>query len=575
MKRTKAPEMSVSRNIPTDNYIFAYYQQIRDGSITVGKWIRMWYEYIIHGLEEKRFFFDQKKANETINFVERYCHHHEGPLAPGLIKLELWQKAMISVIYGIVDETGKRQFREIVLNIGRKQGKTALMSALACHHLFKDGGYGARVYVCAPKEAQARLCYEGIYQTIRKEPVMDRMAKRRRTDIYIESNNSSAQPLAFSSKRSDGLNISMAILDEFGAFAGEAGLRQAEVVKSSQGAREEPLLFYPSTANFIHEGLYDEVIKRCTAVLQGTSKETRLAPFLYMIDDPEKWNDINELRKSLPNLGVSVSVDYMLEEIAVAEGSLSKRSEFLVKYANVKSNSSLAWFEAKLVSGMFGNNFTLEDFRGTYCLCGLDLSQCVDLTSSCALIERDGVLWVFSHFWLPSEKLTEATDRDQIPYEAMIKRGFLSLSGDNFVDYHDVYQWFVDLIEQYQIYPLQIGYDRYSSQYLCQDLAQYGFHMESVFQGFNLSGIADNLEGLMRNGEIRCADDNDLLKIHFMDAALQMESNTSVHPRKKLVKISKFAHVDGVAAILDALCMRQNHWAELGEQLKNTRTDDD
>ena len=157
----------------------------------------------------------------------------------------------------------------------------------------------------------------------------------------------------------------------------------------------------------------------------------------------------------------------------------------------------------------------------------------------------------------------------------MIKRGFLSLSGDNFVDYHDVYRWFVELIEQYQIYPLQIGYDRYSSQYLCQDLQQYGFHMESVFQGFNLSGIADNLEGLMRNGEIRCADDNDLLKIHFMDAALQMESNTSVHPRKKLVKISKNAHVDGVAAILDALCMRQNHWTELGEQLKNIRTDDD
>lgn len=568
MKRTKTPEMA-ARNVPTDNYIYAYYQQISDGSVTAGKWIRMWYEQIVHGLEEKRFFFDQKKANETINFVERFCHHHEGPLAPGLITLELWQKAMLSVIYGITDSSGKRQFREIVINIGRKQGKTALMSALACHHLFKDGGYGARVYVCAPKEQQARLCYEGIYQTIRKEPVMDRMTKRRRTDLYIESNNSSAQPLAFSSKKSDGLNISMAILDEFGAFAGEAGLRQAEVVKSSQGARDEPLMFYPSTANFVNEGLYDEVIKRCTAVLNGTSKETRLAPFLYMIDDPEKWNDINELRKSLPNLGVSVSVDYMLEEIAVAEGSISKKSEFLTKYCNVKQNSSLAWFEAKLVAGMFGTNYTLNDFSGTYCLCGLDLSQTTDLTSACALIERNGILWVFSHFWLPGKKLAEATERDQIPYEAMIRRGFLSLSGDNFVDYHDVYDWFRMLVEQYKIYPLQIGYDRYSSQYLCQDLAAYGFHMESVFQGFNLSGIEDNLEGLMRNGQIRCADNNDLLKIHFMDAAQQMESNTSVHPRKKLIKISKNAHVDGVAAILDALCMRQNHWAELGEQLKN------
>ena len=166
--------------------------------------------------------------------------------------------------------------------------------------------------------------------------MMERLTKRRRTDLYIESNNSSAQPLAFSAKKSDGLNISLGILDESAAFAGEPGLRQAEVVKSSQGARPEPLLFYPTTANFIDGGLYDELMKRGTAVINGTSKETRLAPFLYMIDDPEKWNDINELRKSLPNLGVSVSVDYILEEIAVAEGSLSKKSEFLTKYCNIK-----------------------------------------------------------------------------------------------------------------------------------------------------------------------------------------------------------------------------------------------
>jgi phage terminase large subunit-like protein len=114
-----------------------------------------------------------------------------------------------------------------------------------------------------------------------------------------------------------------------------------------------------------------------------------------------------------------------------------------------------------------------------------------------------------------------------------------------------------------------IGYDRYSAQYLVQDLETYGFHCDSVFQGFNLTGIEDNLEGLLKNGAIQCADDNDLLKIHMLDAAQQIESNTSAHPRKKLVKISKFAHVDGVAAILDALCMRQNHWAEYGDRLRN------
>lgn len=537
----------------------------------MGRWIRTWYKQIVHGLEDGTYRFDQKRANEVINFVERYTHHHEGPLAPGLIKLEVWQKAFLSVVYGIVDESGKRQFREIVLLIGRKQGKTALLSGLGCHHLFVDGGYGARVYVCAPKLEQSKLCYEGIYQTIRQEPMMDRMTKRRRTDLYIEKNNSSAQPLAFSAKKSDGLNISMAICDEFGAWQGEPGLRQAEVVKSSQGARPEPLLYYISTANFVDGGLYDEILKRSTAVLNGTSKETRLAPFLYMIDDPDKWNDINELRKSLPNLGVSVGVDYMLEEIAVAEGSLSKKTEFLTKYCNIKQNSSLAWFKTSDIKKMLGNEYRLEDFSNCYCLGGIDLSQTTDLTACCILIQRDGIIWTFCQFFLPRDKLQDAIARDGLPYDMMVSRGLLTLSGDAVIDYHDCFNWYRDLIEQYRIYPLMIGYDRYTATYLVQEMEQYGFHMESVFQGYNLTGIENDLEGMVQSGQLRIADNNDLLKVHFLDAAQQIESGTSAHARKKLVKMAKNAHVDGVAAILDALCMRANHWQEFEQRLKNEK----
>ena len=540
-------------SMSADNWIYTYYQQIQDGSVTVGEWIRRWYEIVVHGLEEKRWFFDQKKANAPINFIERYCHHHEGPMAPGLIKLETWQKAFMSVVYGIMDADGRRQFREIVLIIGRKQGKTATMSGCGCYHLFVDGGYGARVYVCAPKLEQARLCYEGIYQTIRKEPMMDRLTKRRRTDLYIESSNSSAQPLAFSAKKSDGLNISMGILDEAAAFAGEAGLRQAEVVKSSQGARLDPQLFYPTTANFVDGGLYDELMKRSTAVINGTSKETRLAPFLYMIDDVDKWNDINELRKSLPNLGVSVSVDYILEEIAVAEGSLSKKSEFLTKYCNIKQNASLAWLPAEAVKKCFSEQRPISDFENHYALMGIDLSQTTDLSSCCVLVEKDGIIWILSHFWLPGERLSEATQRDGIPYQAMIDRGFLSLSGDQFVDYHDVFNWVEKVRKEYRILPLQVGYDRYSSQYLISELEQHSYHCESVFQGWNLTNIEDTFEGMLREGKIRCMDDNDLLKIHMMDAAQQIETGTSAYSRKKLVKLSKNAHVDGVAAILDAM----------------------
>ncbi|MBO7088945.1 MAG: terminase large subunit [Lentisphaeria bacterium] len=552
----------------SENYIWTYYQKICDGSETVGEWIRKWYEIIVHGLQEKRWTFDQKKANEAINFVERYCHHHEGPLAPGLIKLELWQKAFLSVVYGIMDENGRRQFREIVLLIGRKQGKTIVLGGLGCHHLFKDGGYGSRVMVCAPKLEQSKLCYEAIYQTIRKEPMMDRMTKRRRTDLYIEKNNSSAQPLAFSAKRSDGLNISMGILDEFGAWEGQAGLRQAEVVKSSQGARPEPLLFYISTANFVDGGLYDEILKRATAVLNGTSKETRLAPFLYMIDDVDKWNDINELKKSLPNLGVSVSVDYMLEEIAVAEGSLSKKSEFLTKYCNIKQNSSMAWLTAQDIRKCFGNDLTYEDFRHSYALGGIDLSLAVDLTAAVVVIEKDGVSWFFTQFFMPENKVQEATARDGLPYDIYRQRGLLTVCGENTVDYHAVHEWFRMLEKQYEILPLKVGYDRYSAAYLVQDMETDGYTMESVSQGSNLTGVLIDMEGMIKDGRLRCANDNDLMKIHMLDSALKYEDGTN---RRRLIKINSRSHIDGMAALSDAICMRHNYYEELAGQLSNKR----
>lgn len=551
------------------NPILEYYQAIVSGAVVVGQWVRALYSMIVTALENHEYIYDARKAARAIRFIEGFCRHHEGSLAPGKIKLELWQKAFIACLFGLVDQDGARHFREVVLLIGRKNGKTLLAAAIAACAIYIDGEYGARVYFCAPKLDQARLCYEAFFQMVLKEPELAQMAKKRRTDIYIESNNASAMPLAFSAKKSDGLNPHLTVCDEIAAWPGDAGLKQYEVLKSALGARRQPILLSISTAGYVSEGIYDELVKRCTAVLRGDSREKRLLPVLYMIDDPDKWNDISELQKANPNLGVSVSVDYLLEEIAVAEGSLSKRAEFLCKYANIKQNSSMAWLRAQDINRAFGWNFTLDDFRNTYAIGGIDLSQTTDLTACCVIIERDGIMWVFCQFFMPAEKLGEATARDGIPYGIMAERGLLTLSGDAFVDYRDCFKWFKDLIEKYKIYPLTVGYDRYSAQYLVKDLETYGFHMDSVYQGYNLTGVEDLFEGMLREGRLRCANDNDLLKIHMFDAAQQMEAGTSAHARKKLVKMTKNAHVDGVAAILDALCMRQNKWAELGSRLMN------
>lgn len=297
----------------------------------------------------------------------------------------------------------------------------------------------------------------------------------------------------------------------------------------------------------------------------GDSRERRLAPFLYMIDDIQKWNDINELRKSNPNLGISVSVDYLLEEIAVAEGSLSKKAEFLTKYCNIKQNSSQAWLSTQTVEKASGPMLHLEDFRGCYCVGGVDLSRTTDLTACVAIVEKGGQLYVFAKFFLPAEKVEEATARDGLPYSAYVQRGILKLSGDNFVDYRDCFEWFRGLVEKHQIYPLKVGYDRYTAQYLVQDMAQYGFHMDDVFQGYNLTPVIRETEGLIKDGVV-CIGDNDLLKVHLLDMALKTEAESG---RCKPVKMGANAHIDGGAALLDAMTVRQKYYAEIGEQLRN------
>ena len=572
-----------------NNYILQYYQGIKDGSICVGRWIRLFYEYIINGLEQKKFFFNQKKADNVISWIEEHCYHTEGPLAPNPLKLELWQKAAVSVIYGIVDKNDKRQFREILLIMARKNGKSLFAAAIAKYE-WQQNGYGARVYCLAPKLDQTDIIYNSIWQQTMLDPEYQalkaevqagikyherktvddsELPKHRMTDLYIAATNSIVKKIAFSERKSDGFNPSLTICDEIASWQGDKGLKMYEVMKSGMGAREmgenPSILLSCSTAGYINDSIYDEIIKRATRFLLGDSSETKLAPFLYMIDDVDKWNDINELRKSNPNLGVSVSVDYLLEEMRIAEGSLSKKAEYITKYACLKQNSSLAWLDAHVVESMSGDPLSLEDFRSSYAVAGIDLSQTTDLTAATVIIEKHGQLYVFAKFWLPAEKIEEATARDGVPYNIYIQRGLLEVSGENFVDYHDCYRWLVDLVENYEILPLQVGYDRYSAQYLIQDLSAYGFQTDSVYQGDNLWGVLQEMEGLFKDGKVHIGD-NDLLKMHLLNSAIKMSAERG---RGKLIKLNPNAHIDGVAALADAFCVRQKWFNEIGDRLLN------
>ena len=548
-----------------DNYILAYYQAIVNGSTVVGVWIRKLYTRIVEGLEDGTYTFDQKKANKAIQFIERFMHHNKGKLAPGRLVLSLWQKALVSLIFGIVDADGLRTFREVFCVVGRKCGKSLLAAGIMLYMVYGEQEFGAEVYCVAPKLDQSDLVYSAFQFAVNQEPALQRRTKPRKNDLYVKESNSSIRKIAFNEKKADGYNPQLTVCDEGSSWPGDRGLKQYEVMVSGTGAREQPLTLMITSSGYEDEGIFDELMKRGTAFLNGDSREKRFLPILYMIDDMAKWDDINELRKSLPGLGVSVSVQFMLDQIATAYESLSKRVEFMTKYCCVKQNSTQAWLPTQVVMAATGEPVTLESLRGSYCVGGIDLSQSTDLTSCCVVVEKEGQLYVASHFFLPAARVKDATARDNLPYQIYVQRGLLTLSGENYIDYHDCYNWFTALIEQYEIYPLAVGYDPYGASYLVQDMKAYGFKMSDVKQGENLTGIINEAEGRFHDGSIHIGD-NDLLKVHCLDSALKINAENN---RRRLVKLGRLVHIDGMAALLDALCMRACFHDEIGEQLKN------
>lgn len=548
-------------------YLELYKKQIKEGKAVVGKWIQLNIEYIENGLKEGRFFYNDKKADEAIVFIERFCHHVEGKTS--LIKLEPWQKYFLSCVFGIVDSNGNRQFREIVLIMGRKQGKSLLAGAIEVKIAFTEREAGMQIYNLAPKLEQAHIIFNVAYNMIDRVPSLAKRMRKRRADMYFPSRNCTLKPIAFNSKKSDGFNPNAVTYDEFAAWEGDRGLAMYNVMLSAQGARKQPLNIACSTANYIDDGLYDELMARSTSVLLGTSEETRLLPFIYMVDDVKKWDDMNELKKAMPNLGVSVSYEFIEEEIRKAKGSHDYKLEFMTKYCNVKQNSISAWLSSQEIKKTICEKLDPEDFRGCYGVGGIDLSRTTDLTAASIVIRKNGLDYVLAQFFMPENKIDELSDRDHIRYRKFVDLGFLTPSGQNFVRYEDVADWFKMMRDKYEIVCCVVGYDRYSSQYLVDKMQNDGYPMDDVIQGTNLTSIINEFGGLLRDGVVRTGT-NGLLQSHFASVALKKVTNDN---RVRPEKVDQRKHIDGFVSVIDAYTVRAK-WYEKYKWLLDSNDDD-
>ena len=541
------------------NCIAAYNDLLQRGEIPASRRIKAVYARLAaESVQDgRKYAFDEEKANRPIEFIERFCRHSKGEWAGQPVRLELFQKAFIQALFGFVDrETGLRRFREAFFLVGRKNGKSTLLAGLALYMLIADGEGGAEVYSTATKYAQARLLFDECHNMVKQSPDLSRHMKKRKSDLYYVPGMAKLQPLSRNSDSLDGLNASFVIMDE---LHGVKDRNLYEVMRQSQSARRQPLLVMITTAGTVRECIFDDMYNHACAVADGAITDDTFLPILYELDRRDEWMEPDAWMKANPSLGAIKKTDDLTIKVQRAKQNPVELSGVLCKEFNIRETVQSAWLSFDAINCT--DTFDMEEFRGAYCIGGVDLSITTDLTCASLLMMKRGSdrKYVAQMYWLPADSLQERVKRDKIPYDKWFERGLLRLCVGNSISYSDVTQWFVDMVKQYELFPAWVYYDSYSARYFVEEMQMQGFNMVRCIQGAKTLSLPMQMLGTDLQAHRVNYNNNPILKWCLSNTGIQTDRNGNIVPVKNQ---SPKQRIDGTAALLDCYVGLYEHYNE-------------
>lgn len=530
------------------NYLKAYLDAIEGGEIVVCKRIRKVYTRLVYEAENPgKYRFDEERANRPIEFIERFCKHSKGEWAGQPVRLELFQKAFISALFGFVDsKTGFRKYREAFFMVARKNGKSTMLAGIALYMLLADGEAGAEVYSVATKKDQAKIIFDEVCHMVSQSPYLRKHIKKRKSDLYFSASMSKLQPLGKNSDTLDGLNSSCVILDEAHAVKDR---NLYEVMKQSQSARTQPLFVTITTAGTVRECIFDDMYSYSCKVADGVITDPTFLPIVYELDSKAEWKDPGAWFKPNPGLGRIKKLEDLMAKVERAKQSPKDLSGILCKDFNVRETLYNAWLDFDTINNE--STFSLEDFRGCYAIGGADLSLTTDLTCATVLMLNPETRqrYVWQMYWLPEDNFTQRVQEEKIPYDKWREAGLVRLCRGNTIDYSDVTAWFLELVNEHGITPLWVYYDSWSARYWVEEMEGYGFKMERCIQGAKtLSLPMQNLGADLQAKKVNY-NNNPILKWCLTNTAVQEDRNGNIVPKKAS---SPKQRIDGTASLLDA-----------------------
>lgn len=548
-----------------DNPILQYWQMIESGQVTVCEKIRKVYQKLVGDLQaaDSEWIYDGARAEHAITFIERYCKHSKGAMGGMPFILEPWQRAMTAALFGFVSrEDGMRKYREFILIVARKNGKSAWASAVGNYMLFADGEAGPEIVSAATKRDQAKIIWNEAKKMVKKSPALSRRSKCLVGEIVTEFNEGSFKPLSSDSNTLDGLNVHCSLIDELHAIEDK---NLYDVIIDGMSAREQPLSVITTTAGTVREGIFDikyeEAEKIINGYQDGAYQDERVLPIIYELDKRSEWTNPACWQKANPGLGTIKSLSTLANKVKKAQDNPRLVKNLLCKDFNIRETTTEAWLTFEELYNPA--TFDLAVLKPDYAIGGADLSSTTDLTCATAIfmLPEDGRVYVLQMYWLPEDLLEKRVQEDKIPYDVWYEQGLLRLTPGNKVHYKYVTEWFVELREQYNLYVPWIGYDSWSAVYWVEEMKNtFGEEcMEPVIQGKKtLSGPMNNLGADLAAKRI-VYNNSPILKWCLSNTSVDVDKNNNIQPAKGKSQIRR---IDGAASLLNAYVCLERHLEE-------------
>lgn len=541
------------------NYIIEYNNAILSGKEIVSKKVAKVYQYlsdIVTGKLESNYYFDESRANHALTFIERYLKHSKGKWANKPITLELWQKALVSAIFGIINKTTHlRRFRVVILIVGKKNGKSLLASAISLYMMIADGEGGADCYSVATKREQAKIIWQEAKNMILQSPDLSKRVRCLTSVLHFDKTKSSFKALSSESQREDGLNIYCADCDEIHAWRGAKGIELFNIVDNGVSARDEPLVLLTTTAGFEREGIYDVKYSEAENIINGLYdengfKDDAVLPIIYELDSKDEYLDPTCWKKANPNLGISKNVDYLERKVKNAQGNIINLKNVLTKEFNIAETSTEVWLSYEDILNT--QTFDIAELKPTYGIGGADLSRTTDLTAGNILfrVPNDEIIYCLTMYWLPYDLLQERTREDKVPYDLWYEKGLLRISNGNKVDYDDVVDWFAEIQNDYGLYIYSHGYDAWSANaYVKKMNDTFGDIGKPIIQGKKTLSYPMRLLGAEFKSKKVNYNNNPITKWCLSNVRADVDKNDNIQPAKTS---NPHRRIDGFAAILNS-----------------------